>query len=96
MSEQPATQRVYYLVFLCLIGLTLLTVGLSFQELGAWHTIVGLAIASGKALLVALFFMHVLYGGRLVWILFGTGLFWLAILMSLTLADYLTRPWLAY
>ena len=96
MSEQAATQRVYYLVFLALIGLTLLTVWLSFQDLGAWHSAVGLAIASCKALLVALFFMHVLYGGRLVWILFGAGLFWLAILMSLTLVDFLTRSRLAY
>ena len=40
--------------------------------------------------------MHVLYSGRLTWIMLGAGLFWLAILMSLTLADYLTRHWLAY
>ena len=39
--------------------------------------------------------MHVLYSGRLTWIMLGAGLFWLAILMSLTLADYLTRH-LAY
>ncbi len=96
MSDQAATQRVYYLVFLGLIGLTMLTVWLSFQELGAWHSAVGLAIASCKALLVAMFFMHVLYGGRLVWIMFGAGLFWLAILMSLTLVDFLTRSQLAY
>ncbi len=96
MSEHAASQRVYYTVFACLIGLTLLTVWLSFQELGAAHTVVGLGIAACKASLVALFFMHVLYGGRLVWILLGAGLFWLGILMSLTLADYLTRPWLAY
>ena len=77
MSEKIVAARVYYLVFACLIALTLITVWLSFVELGAWHTVVGLAIAACKASLVALFFMHVLYGGRLVWLLLGTGLFWL-------------------
>jgi cytochrome c oxidase subunit IV len=96
MSEKIVSQRVYYTIFACLIALTLLTVWLSFQELGAWHGVVGLAIAACKASLVALFFMHVLYGGRLVWMLVGTGLFWLGILMTFTLADYLTRSWLAY
>jgi len=96
MSERVIPQRVYYAVFACLIGLTLLTVGLSFCELGAWHTMAGLAIAACKASLVALFFMHVLYSGRLTWIMLGAGLFWLLIMMSLTMADYLTRDWLAY
>jgi len=96
MSEQLIPQRVYYVVFACLIGLTLLTVWLSLEPLGAWHATVGLAIAACKASLVALFFMHVLYSGRLTWIMLGAGLFWLSILMSLTLADYLTRHWLAY
>ena len=96
MSEHVIPQRVYYAVFACLIALTLLTVWLSFLELGPWHAAVGLTIATCKAALVAMFFMHVLYSGRLVWIMLGAGLFWLAILMSLTMTDYLTRPWLAY
>jgi len=40
--------------------------------------------------------MHLLHSQRLTWLVLGAGLFWLAILMSLTLADYLTRDWLAY
>jgi cytochrome c oxidase subunit 4 len=96
MSERIVPQRVYYVVFACLIALTLLTVWLSFQHLGNWHAVVGLAIVTCKASLVALFFMHVLYSGRLTWIMLGAGLFWLLIMMSLTMADYLTRDWLAY
>jgi cytochrome c oxidase subunit 4 len=96
MSEHVTQQRVYYAVFTGLIALTTLTVWLSFLELGPWHAPVGLAIATCKASLVALFFMHVLSSGRLVWIMLGAGLFWLAILVSLTMTDYLTRPWLAY
>jgi cytochrome c oxidase subunit 4 len=96
MSQAAVSPRVYYLVFAGLIGLTLLTVGLSFTELGPWHSAVGLGIATTKALLVVLFFMHVFYSSRLTWVMVGAGVFWLAILISLTLADYLTRSWLAY
>ena len=61
-----------------------------------WHTIVGLAIAMVKAALVALFFMHLLRSQCLAWLALGAGVFWLVILMSLTLTDYLPRAWLAY
>ena len=96
MPEQIVSQRVYYTVFVCLVALTLLTIRLSFVDLGEFHAVVGLAIATCKGLLVAMFFMHVLYSGRLTWILAGAGLFWLGILIVLTMTDYLTRPWLAY
>jgi cytochrome c oxidase subunit 4 len=96
MSERVIPQSTYYCVFAALIALTLLTVGLSFLDLGPWHTVVGLGIGVAKALLVALFFMHLLYGPRVNWLALGAGLFWLGILIALTLSDYLTRHWLAY
>jgi len=96
MSERIVPQRTYYLVFLLLIALTVLTVGMSFVHLGAWHGVLGLVIAVCKALLVILFFMHVLYSSRLTWLVLLASLLWLAILLALTLADFLTRSWLAY
>lgn len=97
MSERTVSQPTYFAVFAPLIGLTALTVGVSFLGMsGAWHAAVGLAIASAKAVLVALFFMHLLHSRRLTWLVLADGLFWLGILMGLTLSDYLTRPWLAY
>jgi cytochrome c oxidase subunit IV len=96
MSEQVIPVWKYYSVFAALVALTFLTVGISFLELGEWHTVVGLAIAFCKALLVALIFMRLLYGNRLPWIVVGGALLWLGILLALTLADYLTRHWLAY
>lgn len=98
MSEHIVMPRVYYTVFAALIVLTLLTVGLSFVSFGPpiWHTLVGLAIATGKALLVVLFFMHVLYGSRLTWVVVLSTVFWLGVLMVFTLSDYLTRDILAY
>jgi cytochrome c oxidase subunit 4 len=96
MHAPEATARTYYAVFGGLVALTLLTVAISFLELGAWHTAVGLTIATVKGLLVALFFMHLLRAERLQVLVLGAGLFWLAILMALTFSDYLTRQALAY
>ena len=90
------SRNVYFLVFAVLIALTAATVGLSFAELGRWHTPVGLTIATSKAILVALFFMHLLHSPRLTWVVLAGALFWLGILMALTMADYLTRGQLAY
>ena len=96
MAKHITSEKTYYLIFAALIGMTLLTVALSFVELGGLHLIVGLAIATTKAVLVALFFMHLVYSSRLSWTMFLSGLFWLGILLSLTLADYLSRNVMSY
>ncbi len=96
MSGRVVPQSTYFAVFGALIALTVLTVGVSFLELGRWHAFVGLAIACCKAVLVGLFFMHLMSSNRLTWLVVGAGLFWMAILMGLTLTDYLTRHWLTY
>jgi cytochrome c oxidase subunit IV len=96
MSERALPPSTYYTVFATLIGLTFLTIGISFLELGQWHTVAGLIIAACKAVLVVLFFMHLLSSSRLTWIVGGGALFWLGILMAFTLADHLTRHWSAY
>jgi cytochrome c oxidase subunit 4 len=96
MSPHVIPPRTYFSVFAALIALTLLTVGLSFVDLGKWHTAVGLCIAVSKGLLVVLFFMHILYSTRLTWVFVASGFFWLGILIALTMSDYLTRLTLAY
>ncbi len=96
MSEAITPTRTYYGVFAALIALTLLTVGVSFVELGAWHTTIGVLIGAVKASLVVLFFMHLLHSSKVSWLAVLAGLFWLLILMTLTLSDYLTRQVLAY
>ncbi len=95
-SEKHLHVGHYLVVFVALIVLTALTVALSFVELHSWHLIVGLLIATAKATLVGLFFMHMLDSGRLVWLAVGAGLFWICILIGLTLTDYLTRHLLVY
>jgi cytochrome c oxidase subunit 4 len=69
---------------------------MAFIDLGAgWNTVVALAIAVGKALLVILYFMHLRYSDRLTWIFAGAGFFWLLILLGGTLDDFITRPQLS-
>jgi cytochrome c oxidase subunit 4 len=53
--------------------------------------VIGLVIATCKATLVVLFFMHVLYSSRLTWIVIVVAVFWLGLLMVLTFCDYLSR-----
>lgn len=96
MSEPITPARTYYLVFAALIVLTLVTVGVSFLELGPWHTTVGVLIGVVKASLVGLFFMNLMHSSKASWLAVLAGLFWLCILMGLTLTDYLTRQILDY
>ena len=56
MSEHIVPTRVYYLVFAALMVGTYLTVQAAFIDLGVFNTVVALAIACAKAMLVILFF----------------------------------------
>jgi cytochrome c oxidase subunit 4 len=94
MSEHVVPRRVYYAVFVALLVLTAITTTVAFVDLGPWNTVVALGIAFLKATLVALFFMHVKYSPRLTQIVVAGGLFWLVILIALTLSDFVSRGWL--
>ena len=85
------TLQVYVTIFVCLLVGTALTVYAATKDLGALNNVVMLGIAITKATLVILYFMHVRYGPRLVWVLAGSGFAWLAILIAFTVADYVTR-----
>jgi cytochrome c oxidase subunit 4 len=83
----------YYAVFAALIVGTALTVAVAFIDLGAMNNVLMLGIAMTKAMLVILFFMHVRWSSRLTWVVVASGFFWLLILFSLTMSDYLSRGW---
>ena|SRR5581483_9831830 len=92
MSEPLIRVRTYVIVCVLLVGLTVLTVGLSFWHVPPiWHIVMGLLIAACKASLVVLFFMHAIISPRLIWTVISVCGFWLGILFVLTLADYFTR-----
>jgi cytochrome c oxidase subunit 4 len=96
MAEHIVPRRTYYVIFGVLMVCTYLTVQAAFFDLGAFNTVAALAIAVFKAALVILFFMHVKYSTRLTWAVVAGSIFWLGILLVLTLSDYLTRAWATY
>jgi cytochrome c oxidase subunit IV len=83
--------RTYVLVLAALLGCTILTTAVAYVDLGAFSVVAALTIACCKMLLVALFFMHVRHSGKLTWLVVTGGLLWLAILLGLTMTDFLTR-----
>ncbi len=83
----------YLLIFLALAVGTVLTVAASRFDLGMWNTPIALIIATIKAVLVILFFMHVIHSTRLTWVVIIGAFLWLGVLFVLTFADYLTRLW---
>jgi len=86
--------RVYFAVFFALLALTAVTTAVSFVDLGGpFNIVAAITIAVVKTLLVALFFMHLRYSSYLTVLFAGAGLFWLGIMIVLTISDYLSRGW---
>lgn len=83
--------RVYFAVFTALLAGTALTTWVATHDLGPWNDLVALSIAGTKATLVILYFMHVRYASRLIWIFSLAGFLWLMLFFVLILADYQTR-----
>jgi cytochrome c oxidase subunit IV len=93
MSEHILPKRMYITVWAVLMALMVLTAILSRVPMGReLNTIIALIIASIKASLVLLFFMHLKYEDyKLSGVVFIAGFFWLMIFFGLTLTDYLSR-----
>jgi cytochrome c oxidase subunit 4 len=92
-TEHVVPVSIYVGVFLALLVLTGVTTGVAYIDLGAFNTVVALIIAFFKMMLVVLFFMHVRWATGLTRILVLCGFFWLAIMITFTLSDELTRSW---
>ncbi len=94
MSSEIITRpRVFAIIFGALLALTATTTAVSYVNLGWFNPVAAFMIACAKMLLVALFFMEIRHSSRITKITVGAGLFWLMILLTLTLSDYLTRWW---
>lgn len=92
MSEHIVSTKFYVLIWAALMCLTVITASVAFLDLGPLNTVVALVIATLKALLVVLFFMHVKYASeKLTRMVIISALFWLMLLLFLSLADYTTR-----
>jgi cytochrome c oxidase subunit 4 len=81
----------YFLVFLALMVGTAITVGVTYIDLGWLNLPLALAIATVKALLVIMFFMHLKDHPKLIKVTFGAAFFFFLILVAHTLSDYLSR-----
>ena len=85
--------KTYAIIFITLLTFTGITVAAAFVNLGILNPIVALAIASTKAVIVILFFMHVYYQSKLVKMTVAAGFFTFLILITMTLTDYISRAW---
>src|SRR5437879_11489736 len=93
MSEHVVSTKLYYAIWIALLVLTGVTAGVAFIDLGPFNTIVALTIATLKAVLVLLFFMHLKYTSeKMNRVVVISVLFWLLILLGLSLTHYATRP----
>ncbi len=93
MSEVVVSRATYVTVYVVLMFMTALTTAVAYFDLGFANPVVALTIAIFKGSLVVLFFMHMRWNTRIMWVVGGAALFWLGIMFVLTLSDYLTRGW---
>ncbi len=97
MSEHIVPRTIYAIIgatLLLFTGITYYAATLDLNHIfPGLNVIVALTIATFKATLVVLYFMHARYSPQRTQLVIISGVFWLAILLGLTLSDYLTRSW---
>ncbi len=94
MEHHVIPIRTYVLIFAALFVLLILTVLVSLIDVGIFNIVLAMTIAVAKAVLIILYFMHVRYSSRLTWIFVAAGFVWLAILIGITVSDYIAHMWL--
>jgi len=86
--------KMYFGIWITLLVCTYLTYKLAFVELGRFNAAVALGIATLKATVVALIFMHVWHASeKLTKLVVIAAIFFLMLLLGLTMSDYATRLW---
>jgi len=102
VSEQHSehhivSPKIYFGIFSVLMICTVLTVVAAEIDLnqyfGGLNIIVALTIAVFKASLVVLFFMHGKYSPKRTQMVIIASIFWLGIMLFMTMSDYVTRLW---
>ncbi len=96
MEEEIVKPKTYVLVWAALMVLTATTAWVSHLDLAPFNGVIALLIAFTKASLVVLFFMHLYYSSKLTKLVLLAALLWFAILLFITMSDYLARGWLSY
>ena len=93
ITRHVVSWQVYLTVFVLLAILTTLSVVVTGFDFGPFNLIVALGIAVTKASLVVLYFMHARYSPKLTGVVIASSIAFFAILVFLTLTDYVSRPW---
>src|SRR5579862_3473717 len=97
MSTQEHTQHqhggagIYVKTLLALLFLTVITVGASYLDFGSGNVVIALFIASIKAMLVALFFMHLRYEKPVNAVIASAGFLFLGIFLMFCFIDFDSR-----
>lgn len=89
--EHTISLRTYLLIWAALVVLTVVTVAVSRIDLGSFNTLVAIAIATLKASLVALFFMHLRYDNKFNLLVLLCSLVFIGLFFIPTFIDELTR-----
>lgn len=92
-TDHASHVRGYLIVGAALLIGTVLTVWASYIDLGHhWNIALALVIATAKASLVALFFMHLISEKTLIYLVLGFTAFFFIGLMVLTISSYHDFP----
>jgi len=86
-DENITGYKTYYIVWICLLVLTAMTVAVSNLELGKYGALISVFIASVKAGLILLFFMHLKYEGFLIRAMLLLTVMTIAVIIGLTFSD---------
>lgn len=93
-AEHIVPNSTNFTVFAILMVLLAATVGVAYVPLGEFNIVVAMTIAVVKAVLVLLYFMHVKYSSKLIWLFACAGFFWLILMFGIFFMDYGTRGWI--
>ena len=94
-AEFSVPMSTYNLIFILLMVGLVVTVIAAFIDLGPLNMPVAMLIATVKAALVVLYFMHVKFASRLTKVFVAASFLWLVILFAMTFMDYFSREWLS-
>lgn len=83
--------RVYLTIGAILLVFTAITVWVAQHDYGPANLLVAMIIAATKAMLVALYFMHLKYDNRLYLAIFTFAILFLAVFIILTMFDTMRR-----
>lgn len=91
-----APVSMYLAVFGALFVLTIITWWVATFDLGAINTPLALGIAFLKASLVVMFFMHLKYNAKILWMVAVCSVLMTVVMFVFTMSDYVSRGYIPY